>query len=87
MGLPQLREEVENLMKRADERLLKMVYALAVTYDKDEIVAYTTSGTPLTKEAYMDEMEAARKEVKEGNTITTSALKDRVNSWKEKYNK
>ena len=40
MGIPQLRTEVEDLIKRADERLLQMVYALAVTYDKGEVVAY-----------------------------------------------
>jgi len=87
MGMLQLRTEVEGLIKRADERLLQMVYALAVTYDKGEIIAYTTAGTPLTKEAYLDELDEARQDVKTGRTIGTSELKERVGAWKEKYSK
>ena len=87
MGIPQLRTEVEGLIKRADERLLQMVYALAVTYDKGEIVAYTTAGSPLTKESYLDELEEAREDVRTGRTISTVELKDRVDVWKGKYSK
>ena len=87
MGIPQLRAEVEDLIKRADERLLQMVYALAVTYDKGEVVAYTTAGVPLTKETYLDKLDEARQDVKTGRTISSGELKERVGTWKEKYSK
>ncbi len=87
MGIPQLRTEVENLIKRADDRLLQMVYALAVTYDKGEIVAYTTAGDPLTEEAYLNELEEGRQDMRSGRTINSEELRKRIDGWKEKYSK
>lgn len=87
MKTAHLRTEVESLIKRADERLLEMVYALAVSYDKGEIVGYTTAGRPLTAEAYRDEMEEAMQDIGEGRTISTEDLKERASTWKGKYSR
>jgi len=87
MGMPQLRTEVESLIKQADDRLLQMVYALAITYDKGEIVAYTTGGDPLTKAEYLNELEEGRQDVESGRTISSDELKKRVESWKGKYSR
>ena len=87
MAIPQLRTEVKNLIEQADDRLLRMVYALAITYGKEEIVAYTTKGQPLTKEAYLNELEEGQKDVENGRTISSQELKERVATWNGKYSK
>lgn len=83
MGTTQIRTEVENFIKKADNQFLKMVHAMAVAYSNKEIVAYTTDGVPLTKEAFIKEMEEAEKDIKAGRVMTTKELKKRINTWKK----
>jgi len=83
MGTPQLRNEVENFIKKADNRFLKMVHSMAVVYTHKEIVGYTTNGIPLTKELYIKEINEAMQEVKEGKTFTTNEVKKRIGRWKK----
>ncbi len=83
MGTTQLRTEVESFIKKADSRFLKMVHAMAVAYSQKEIVAYTTDGIPLTKEAFAKEMEEAEQDVKSGRVMTTKELKKRIGTWKK----
>ena len=83
MGVPKLRSEVEKLIKNADERFLNMVYAMANAYVNKDIVAYSADGKPLTKEDYIKQIEEGLADVKAGRTISTAALKRKVNSWKK----
>jgi hypothetical protein len=83
MGTTQLRSEVEGFIKKADNRFLKMVHAMAVAYSQKEIVAYTTDGIPLTKEAYVKEIEEAENDVKLGKVMTAKELKKRISTWKK----
>ena len=83
MSIPQLRVEVTNFIKKADNQFLKMVHAMAVAYSHKEIVGYTTHGIPLTKDAYIGELDEARQDIHEGRVLTTSELKKRIHTWKK----
>lgn len=78
-------ELAQKLLSETRESVLEKISLLLGA--SDEIVAYTVSGTPLTKEAYLSELEEGRKDIEAGRTISTEELKNRVESWKEKYNK
>ena len=83
MGTPQLRNEIKNFIKEADERFLKMVYAMAVAYSNKEIVAYGTDGTPLTKEAYKKRLNEAEFDIKEGRVLSSEKLKKQIKNWRK----
>lgn len=48
--------------------------------DEEMIVGYTTSGDPLTQKAYNARIQSAEAEIESGRTMTSTELKDRVNS-------
>ena len=83
MGTPQLRTELTSFIKKADERFLKMVHAMAVAYSNDKIVAYTTDGSPLTEKGYSKELEDAELDIKKGNVYSTAELKKQIRSWRK----
>lgn len=46
--------------------------------DKEEIVAYTTEGKPLSREAYIKAVKNAEKDIDNGNYITHSQLLENI---------
>ena len=83
MSTPQLRNEVEHFIKKADNQFLKMVHAMALVYSHKEIVAYTANGIPLTKDSYLREMDEAEQDIKKGKVFSTEQIKKRINTWKK----
>lgn len=49
--------------------------------EKDEIVAYTTFGEPLTKAQYIEKIENAIVEADRGELITDDELQKEVETW------
>ncbi|NEW81186.1 MAG: hypothetical protein GZ094_02315 [Mariniphaga sp.] len=43
-----LRKEVQQYVDQADERFLRMVYAMSKEYENSMVVGYTTKGEPLS---------------------------------------
>ena len=87
MGIPQLRDELKDFISRADERFLKMVYAMALTWSNKEIVAHSADGTPLTAETYNAELKQAEEDIAEGRTTGTDEVKKQAEAWAAKYQK
>jgi len=82
MGTAELRKEVHRYIDRADERFLKMVNALAKSYEEEEvIVGYRTDGTPITPQDLKERAKAASKRVKSGQYITQEELEKGVENW------
>lgn len=48
---------------------------------KDEIVAYTTSGEPLTKAQYIEKIEIAIAQAERGELITDEELQKEIETW------
>jgi hypothetical protein len=84
MSTPQLRNELNKIIENADERFLKMVYAIAVAYADKNVVAHTTNGVPLTSEQYIAELSEAKREIKKGKTISHARVKAKVKLWGKK---
>jgi inorganic pyrophosphatase len=85
MSTLELKDQVIERLKDADEHLLKKIQATIDDYQEDKIVAYTVSGKPLTIKEYRNEVENAVNEAKEGKYFTTEQLKKEIESWKKSF--
>jgi len=74
-----LRQSVLEYVKKADNRFLRLVMAMAENYhEKDDIAAYTVDGKPLTLEQYNQELFDAEAEIKRGETVTVEELEKKM---------
>lgn len=76
----ELKEKIHEYLNRADDRLLKIIYAI-LNQDENEIVAYTTSGKPLTRAAYRAELKESEEEIKRGEVISHEDLEKEIEKW------
>lgn len=75
MGVQKLREELHDYINHADERFLKMVYAMSKEYKKENnLVGYNVDGSPITKEDLIMRAKAASQRVKSGDFINSLSL-------------
>jgi len=81
MGARELREEVLKKVQDADERLLAMIKALAISYQESEVIAYTVDGEPLGREQYKQELKEAKAEYKRGEYTAVDDLKKEIKGW------
>jgi KaiC/GvpD/RAD55 family RecA-like ATPase len=80
MNTAELKKELHNYIEKADERFLKMIHALAKSYEDEEaiVVGYESDGTPITKETLVNEVREASAQVKSGNYMTQEDLEKEV---------
>ena len=70
MGVSELREELHDYINLADERFLKMVYAMSKEYNPPMVVGYNVDGTPITQQDLRNRVKAASERVKSGDFLT-----------------
>jgi hypothetical protein len=81
MGVHKLREELHEYIDHADERFLKMVYAMSKEYKESVAVGYNADGSPITKEDLVNRVKTASKRVKAGDFLTQEELEKEVENW------
>lgn len=81
MGVPELRNELHDFINHADERFLKMVYAMSKEYKKPEIVGHNVDGSPITQEHLVKRVKAASKRVKSGDFISQEDVEKEIENW------
>jgi predicted ribonuclease YlaK len=81
MGVQKLREEIHNYIDHADERFLKMVYAMSKEYKESAVVGYNVDGSPITKESLTLRVKAASQRVKSGDYITQEEVEKEIENW------
>ncbi len=81
MGALELKDSVLQYINSADERLLKVVKAVIESYQEDEIVAYSVSGNPLTRNQYKIELTQAIEEINSGKFISQEDLEKESENW------
>lgn len=81
MGIPELRNELHDFINRADERFLKMMYAMSREYNKPVIVGYNTDGSPMKQQNLKSRVKAASKRVKSGDFLTQEEVEKEVDNW------
>jgi hypothetical protein len=78
MGVVQIREELYHYIKEADARLLKMLYAVAKEYTRED---YTLPGEPMSKETLKKRIHAAKSRIKDGQFTTQEDLEKEMEEW------
>lgn len=83
MGTAEIKREVQRYIDKADDKFLKMVHALAKSYEDEEtiVVGYEVDGTPITKETLKKEAREASAQVKSGNYVTQEDMEKEVENW------
>ncbi len=72
---------VEQILAEQNTDTLK---AFGDFMDKNRIVAHTVDGRPLTREAYIQEIEKGIKDVQEGRTFSSEEVREKIASWGRK---
>ena len=81
MGVAELKEELHNYIDQADERFLKMVYAMSREYKASTVIGYNADGTPIGPKELAQRVTSASKRVKSGNFITQEDIEKEVENW------
>jgi len=71
---------LKKVLEEKNESTLKKINRI-LNKKKDDIVAYTTSGEPLTKLEYLRQIEKGANDIAEGKILSSVELRNRVNSW------
>ncbi|MGC4128093.1 MAG: hypothetical protein QM564_00735 [Bergeyella sp.] len=64
-----------------DDRIELFESLLALQSDENDLVAFSVSGEPLTKEEYTRQIKDAEKDIAEGRFKTVSDLEKEVKNW------
>lgn len=81
MSAKQVKEELHRYIDLADHRMAEALLAMFRNYfaqQKEEVVAYTTKGQPLTKAQIINEVMSAVQDVEKGNYYTTEELRKKL---------
>ncbi len=70
MEAVKLRKTMINYINEADDRLLNVLKAVVESYRETDVVAYSVSGKPFTKQQYDEELLMAEKEIENGDFIS-----------------
>lgn len=81
MGVHKLREELHDYINHADERFLKMVYAMSKIYQNPSVIGYNVDGSAITKENMIKRAKAASKRVKSGDYISQEEVEKEIENW------
>ena len=94
MGLPELKHKIQMQIENADERLLRIVSSVFDNYLEDTtltdnqtniisepIVAYDSTGKPLTLDQYNQEIDKGIDDFKNGRFISQDDLEKEIDSW------
>lgn len=83
MSATQIREELHRIIEVADDRMVTAVYAMMQNYlqNDESIVAYTTSGEPLTRSEFINQVNTAYEAAKKGKIVATEDLLKEMENW------
>lgn len=81
MSTTEIRKEIHDYIDHADDRFLKLVYAMSKEYENTLIVGYTAKGEPITKIDLQERVKAASERVKSGDFISNEELEKEVENW------
>ena len=84
MGVAELKKELHNYIDHADERFLKMVYAMSREYKSTSIVGYNADGSPISKEDLAKRVVSASNRVKSGDFISQEEVEKEIKIGKQK---
>ncbi|MBC7776914.1 MAG: hypothetical protein H7246_15890 [Phycisphaerae bacterium] len=83
MSVLQLRQDLHEIIEKADDSVVEAMYAVYRSL-KDElpiIVAFTSTGEPLTKESLVERIRSSYIAGKNGETKTAQEVLEEITAW------
>lgn len=80
MGTGELRKKVQSYIDKADDRFLRMVNALAMSYEEEE-QDYAFPGPPMDVETYRARILKASDSARAGHYTTSEDLEREMEQW------
>lgn len=79
MDTSKIRKELHQYIDKGDDRFLRIIHAIATTYESDE--DYILPGSPMDVENYRTRIRKAQARVKAGNYTTQEDLEKEMEQW------
>jgi len=80
MGITELRKELHDYINHADEKFLKMIYAMSKEYKK-AVPGYDVDGTTISQQQLKERVKAASQRVKSGDFLTQEEVEKEIENW------
>jgi len=83
MSVLQVRQELHKYIDLADERMIRAMYAMLQNYmhDDQDIVAFSVSGQPLTKNDMIKSVNEAVSDVEQGKGLSSDDIRQAKKNW------
>lgn len=78
MGALKIKEELIHLIEEGDNRLLKMLYAVAKEYNRMD---FTLPGDPMSEDELKERVFSAKKRIESGQFTTQEQLEKEMKEW------
>jgi hypothetical protein len=78
MGAPKIKGELYHFIEKGDAKLIKILYAVAKDYTKDD---YTLSGKPMTANQLKTRIRDAKARIAKGRYTTQDDLEKEMQEW------
>ncbi|MFO8001278.1 MAG: hypothetical protein R6U46_08535 [Marinilabilia sp.] len=80
MNTTKIREELHKYIDEGDDRFLRLVHALATSYNSTE-EDFTIEGEPMDAETYRERVRNAKERIKTGYYTTQEDLEKEMEQW------
>ena len=81
MNTIKIKEEINEYLQHADDRVLKLVHGLNKADQMSLPVGYKLDGTPITKEELIARAEKAEEDVRECRVKTSKQVREEMKNW------
>lgn len=81
MNTVKIREEINEYLQHADERILKLIHGLIKADQASSPVGYKPDGTPITKEELVARAKRAEEDIREGRVKTAKQVREEMKNW------
>ncbi|WP_158861399.1 hypothetical protein [Lunatibacter salilacus] len=76
-----IREEINQYLEHADDRLLKLIHGLIKADQASSSAGYRPDGIGITKEELIARAETAERDISEGRVKTLKQIREEMKSW------
>lgn len=83
MSSAEIKERVLEQLEEADDKLIRMIYAMMEAYltDEDPIISYDVNGNPRRASELKTLLDKGVEEVRKGNYISVDELDEKSKQW------
>ncbi len=81
MDTIKIREEINQYLQHADERMLKLIHGLIKADQTSLPVGYKPDDTAITKEELIARAERSERDIREGRVKTSEKIREEMKNW------